>query len=544
MEISSQTSQLPPCFFEPLSQKEWMRIIHRCLVYLSDNDPHSSENLYKEERQVLPNTFFNSKAPAQFCYPFKGIFLPSGNLDGRVWKPSQGARPTGDGLMKRYFYFKEGGVKIKRQVIWLTSNENWCFLDYRCNFKGKIIIQQMQLPTGLEFFKLLGLIEKVCLVGLEADTTETIRKRKTLEQEEQRVANQLGPFSESGPEYFLNVPTMFEDDPDSEPLGLDEFMRTFEEDGCTLPMEEPLINPFVNEERISHNLPSNEIVPKKRKVEIIPVPIPVPVISVPSTQSPISSYYSFSFSPFDYLLNHILSYDQILDTVCQSLCTQLIFNRNYFFKSGLDPNTLLQSLMQRCTVISVDFTEFPSNLMSTFFRWLYESVFQVPPSKVPSMYCMVCGCAENAQHDVKTHTKFYGCLDKALLENWKNKASNFYDVLKELIGFLLKYPNSRPYFCSIIATHLHCPYCSRKNGTHCEKKHEEWRVFYKFEKPETSLKEPEQTDNLATYTKASFEYLMEQMPFQIPSFLLSLSNVQSFLDCLMTLWKSMRLFSY
>jgi hypothetical protein len=69
-----------------------------------------------------------------YCYLFKGAFLPSGSLDGRVWKPSQSARPTGDGLMKRYFYYKEGNVKINRQVIWLTSDENWCFLDYRYLF--------------------------------------------------------------------------------------------------------------------------------------------------------------------------------------------------------------------------------------------------------------------------------------------------------------------------------------------------------------------------------------------------------------------------
>jgi len=563
--MESQTCDLPENFSGPLTQKEWMRIIHRCLLYLSENNPPSSLNLYKEERQLLPSAFLNSKSPAQFCYPFKGIFLPSGNMDGKVWKPSQGARPTGDGLMKRYFYFKEGGTKIKRQVIWLTSNENWCFLDYRFNFKGKINVQQMQIPAGFDFFRLLSLAENVSIIGTDVNESPEGERKRTLEvcykneckvdnevpvedQQEHKSIAAIIPSQEevdilrnegvnfNDPD-FLDMTTMFDGDPDSEPLGLEEFMRSFEEDTCTLPqIQQPLI-PYIKEESEPEEL---VLVPKKRKleVEMIPVPIPVPV-HIPVA----SSYYSFSFSPFDYLLNHLLSYDQILDTVCQSICTQLIFNRSYFYKSGLDPNTILQSLMQRCTVMTVDYREFPSSLMSTFFRWLYECVYGGTPAKIPTVYCLICGCPDHAQHDVKAHTEFYSALDQPLLEGWKNKAANFYDVLKELIGFLLRYPNSRQSFRSCIETYLHCPYCSRKNGTHCHEKHEEWRIFYHFEAPPSIPQEPEKTDNVANYTKSSFEYLMEHMPFQIPSFLLSLNNVQSFLDCLISIWRSLRLFS-
>jgi len=276
--------------------------------------------------------------------------------------------------------------------------------------------------------------------------------------------------------------------------------------------------------------PKTEIISKKRKLEM-------------TSSNPSFLPYSFSFAPFDFFFNRILSYEQVLDTICQSICSQLIFNRNYFLRSGLDPQTILQSLMQKCTVLSVDFREFPGKLMSNFFLWLYECVFGVAPVNVPTVYCLVCGCPDSDTHDIKAHGEFYNSLDQPLLENWKTKASNFYDVLKEMISFLLKYPNSRQSFRSIMENYLHCPFCSRKNGTHCLKKHEEWTTFYKFDYAVCPSKEPEKSDNVDTYTKSSFEFLMEQMPFQIPSFLLSLSNVQSFCECLVAMWKSLRLYS-
>jgi len=558
--------EVPDRFDVPMSQKEWMRIIHRCLVYLSENNPAAAEGLYKEERQVLPPAFINSRVPVQFCYPFKGIFLPSGNLDGKVWKPSQGARPTGDGLMKRYFYFKEGGTKIKRQVIWLTTNENWCFLDYRVNFKGKINVQQMQIPAGFEFYKLLNIVENIVVIssGDGEDTTESSDKHSQIEHEDDKQQVLAGSkiivrtvddeeavelpeveqlLRNGDEDSYLNIRSIFEDQPETEPLGLDDFIRTFEEEPCNLPMQQPLIPYSKQREEPEHPV---AVAQKKRKigVEMMPIPIPIPVpVAAPVTSG--ASYYSgmsFAFSPFDYLFNHLLSYDQILDTVCQSICTQLIFNRSYFYQSGMDPNMILTSLMQKCTLMTVDYREFPANLMSKFFRWLYECVHKVTPTKIPTVYCLICGCPDHAQHDLRTHAEFYSGLDQPLLEGWKTKATNFYDVLKELIGFLLKYPNSRQSFRSLIETYLHCPYCSRKNGTHCHEKHEEWRSFYKIEKTGTA-REPVKTDNVANYTKSSFDFIMESMPFQIPSFLLSLSNVHSFLDCLVAIWRSLRLFS-
>lgn len=74
---------------------------------------------------------------------------------------------------------------------------------------------------------------------------------------------------------------------------------------------------------------------KRRKFEELPfTPLEPPVTS------------SLFFSGFDYLLTHLLSYDQVVDTVCHSICTQLIFNRRIFQALGVDSFSLLQQVKQ------------------------------------------------------------------------------------------------------------------------------------------------------------------------------------------------------
>jgi len=326
---------------------------------------------------------------------------------------------------------------------------------------------------------------------------------------------------------FYNTTTLF-DEQDPSTIELEDFMRSWEDKPNTLP---PLLN-LVKDEPLEY-----ELVPKKRKLDVDIVPV--------ASVSPFSFSFSSPFftTPLDYLFNHLLSYDQIVDTLCQYLCTQLIFNRTLFIRTVLDPNSILQSLMQRCKVMTVDIREFPGRLISNFFSWLYECLFRVEPINLPTVYCLVCGSPDHGTHDVKAHETFYGSLDQPLVESWKTKASNFYDVLKELISYLLRNPNSRQSFRTIMEKNLHCPFCSRKNGTHCAQKHQEWKAFLSIETPAQPYKEPEETDNVQNYTKSSLEYIMEQTGFQIPSFFFSLNNVQTFLDCLVTMWKSMRLFS-
>lgn len=57
MEISSLVdfTHIPASFQTPLSQKQWMGVVQKCLVFLAQNDPPISSHLYKDERQVLPS---------------------------------------------------------------------------------------------------------------------------------------------------------------------------------------------------------------------------------------------------------------------------------------------------------------------------------------------------------------------------------------------------------------------------------------------------------------------------------------------------------
>jgi hypothetical protein len=56
--------------------------------------------------------------------------------------------------MKRYFYAKDN-KKIKRQVIWLEGDPSFCFLDYRHEFRGKIVLKNILLPPNFDLFQLV-----------------------------------------------------------------------------------------------------------------------------------------------------------------------------------------------------------------------------------------------------------------------------------------------------------------------------------------------------------------------------------------------------
>jgi len=287
------------------------------------------------------------------------------------------------------------------------------------------------------------------------------------------------------------------------------------------------VPPFNGEQEsiLDYSKDQNELIfPKKRKIEtefIVP-------------QSPISSYFS---APFDYLLNHLLSYDQILEPLCQAITSLLIFGRNYWRKCDLvDPSTALFIMKQKCSIITIDFREFPSRLLSSFLHWVYETAFKTNSFSLPTVYCLVCGCPDNGFHDIKIHTEFYNSLDSSLVEQWKAKAHNLFDFLKELISFLLRHPYYS--ITEFIETWLHCPFCSLKGGAHCSEKHTEWRTKLQIDLPSEMPKEPEPLD-----VKSGFDFLMDQVGYQIPSFVWSLHNVQNLLDCLVAIWKSMRLIS-
>ena len=60
--------------------------------------------------------------PLPFCYIFRGKFIPSGDSDGLLWKPSRGAVRVGKRLYRRSHYADYNGMKLRRQVADSTKN--------------------------------------------------------------------------------------------------------------------------------------------------------------------------------------------------------------------------------------------------------------------------------------------------------------------------------------------------------------------------------------------------------------------------------------
>lgn len=585
----------------PMSQKEWTSFIQKTLQWLCENNPPPSSNLFFHERQLLPENFAQISM-AHFCYTYKGIFLPSGNHDGRVWKPSQGAKPTGDGLMKRYFYYKESGVKIKRQVIWIKEDENWCFLDYRCNFKGKIRLSNIITPTGFDFPELVLAVDPMILseseesiapiddespkedisslytnikdqqeelaqlilnkenqlqivVGECISTPSSSDMEPSLffefenETESERMSSEIeSEFSKlSSSEVFTNSSSISPSPPTSPPSFTEILNENILDLGALdlVPSEiaepEPgLIAPYtftqpqvVDTLLVSDELLSDELMhsSKKRRVnESVETSVEQVTLPPLSTSTGPASYF---FSGFDYLLSHLLSYDQVVDMVCHNICTQLIFNRRFFQNRGIDSRALLEKVKQHC-IITVDFREFPGSIIKSFVSWLRE--YLSPPGELMPLYCLVCGGAES--HDEHIHGKFYGIIDQGLTFCLE-RAKSLYDLVTTVISYLLKFPNSRQSFQAVIKQHLHCPFCNGTGGKHNLDLHQQWKQHWKVSW--AAPKEPEPAADIHNYTKGTFEYLMDRMPFHVPTFLLKLNNIRSFLDCLVCLWRGIRL---
>jgi len=235
-------------------------------------------------------------------------------------------------------------------------------------------------------------------------------------------------------------------------------------------------------------------------------------------------------------------------------------------------------MVQRNCVLTVDLNEFPTKLLSTFFQFLLENVRHSGfiDDRLPDLHCLVCGQIDS--HDEWSHSRFYEALDQSFVCSLQEKAKNLYEFVKEVIAYLLRHPNAHQSFRSFIAENLHCPFCAGKHGIHNAGKHQEWKSLWKIYPlgnsfrsfPEVKIQDPKNTletslsslsqespisssipsemelqddceSNLDSYTKWTFELLMNRMPFNIPSFLLGLSNVRSFLDSLITIWKVIRL---
>jgi len=232
-----------------------------------------------------------------------------------------------------------------------------------------------------------------------------------------------------------------------------------------------------------------------------------------------------------------------VDTVCHNICTQLIFNRRFFQSRGIDSLVILHNV-QINHVSSFSSREYPAKITTNLFEWCRQIALN--PSQIsetsdfPSFYCMICGAADHGVHDENIHQTFWDCMDPNLVKIIRDRTNkNFYELISSLITYLSKYPNSRASFVQVFNTFICCPFCQKKGANHDINRHAKWIKLWKIDMLPTN--DPDPSQELGSYTRGVFDYLMDSWSvFHIPSFLMSLNNVRSFMEVLVSMWKILR----
>jgi hypothetical protein len=252
--------------------------------------------------------------------------------------------------------------------------------------------------------------------------------------------------------------------------------------------------------------------------------------------APVSSAPTFFSSPLEYLL----------DMVSGKLSAQFLFKRGFFKRfeteTAKDYNSFLEKV--KYGTVSVDLKEFPAPILRNFFVGVAETFFHKRPEELPPLYCIVCGHADG-KHDELVHAFFYSNLDGALVAMVQDRIMTVPELCKTFITFLLKHPDAHKELSRFISNNLFCPFCACKKGIHRDDRHQTWQIIFGLDPnvpPTSSVPEP--STNTCETVKATFAWLSGYVPVSIPPFLLSfhyIRNIQSFLDCLVTLWQSVRL---
>jgi hypothetical protein len=500
--------------------------------------------------------------------------------------------------LKRYFYYKKDNVKINRQVIWLTSNENWCFLDYRYNFKGKIKLGDIGIPDDFNF---KGLLMAACasffqpqshLKRRRAIKTEDVYEEDIYEDEEddsildETINESKGATTtvtaNSNTLATLNYSSFIKYEDELEPS------LTTETSSSVAPInfEAELLAPSTNQQQTSTNSSSHlflnlldnlefQLSPslkldfadeedddflfssKKRKTDnlddLLNLTFPTiteeeftPIIAAPTTLS--SSYLTSTLSstvsagwewanPTNIFSSGL---EYFFDMISHLICNQLVFQRRIFKKHGIDSELAREKAKQLS--FSFDISEFPGNIIQSFFEFISVSYYQLTVEQLPTIYCIVCGKDCN-HHDKKIHQDFFYNLDESLTTLLREKANNMYELVKQYIMYLLKNPSSHETLKKYLEKHLHCPFCSATHGTHNASAHRQWTVLWKIDPPTASGPPPPST-NMYDYTKSTFEWLVDQVPFYIPPFLLSFhyaNYLKTFMECLVSCFNSVKL---
>jgi len=232
--------------------------------------------------------------------------------------------------------------------------------------------------------------------------------------------------------------------------------------------------------------------------------------------------------------------EYFFDMISHLICNQLMFQRRFFRKYGGNADDTLETVRQ--VYVTFDLKEFPGRIIKSFFEYISESYFHTKGEELPTIYCLVCG-KDIKNHDESKHKEFFGHLDQSLVTGFQEKARNLYELIKQYIIFLLRNPNSHETLKAYLTENLHCPFCSGTNGSHNHSQHKLWTKIWNIDPPVVTCA-PVPSSNVYDYTKSTFEWLVDQVPFYIPPFLLSLHYVKyirTFMECLVACWSSVRL---
>eukprot|EP01114_Cavostelium_apophysatum_P016032 TRINITY_DN4494_c0_g1_i3.p1 TRINITY_DN4494_c0_g1~~TRINITY_DN4494_c0_g1_i3.p1 ORF type:complete len:585 (-),score=118.22 TRINITY_DN4494_c0_g1_i3:64-1818(-) len=569
---------------DPMSGKEWIQFVSRVLTFLHDTDPPESSHLYETKRQQLPSTFLEN-LNGIFCYVFKGKFLPSGAEDGLTWRPSQGAKPSGENLMKRYFYCNENAVKVKRQVIWRKD-------DYRHSTKGQFALSAVQTPPNFRldilsrlaeqhtknavpkqstfalepsssrpflssFFSSWGSLGYSALQGPEPpEETQIDNSSMTSwlfgtdnypQNPEPPTVDRVEPTYDEEPHTVASPPFVLPTSPISvmDPYG---FLGTTDEDFT--PSSDGISSPDVehiygNSSRLgledsTYDFNEEQSSAKRRRIGLLEGDFP-PVATGAT---------GLLYSSVDYLLSHLLSYDQIVNTVAQNIITQIIYNRRFFQVRGIDSYTIMDVVKVK-TATEINWSDYPGQMHQALFDWLRQlkaprvddespkSPGTPKEADLPSYFCLACGSKDHDPHDEQKHLNFWNNTDQNFRMIVQERAHNLFDWLSALIVFLLKYPQSRASFQQWLIQYLHCPFCSGQGFHHDSAQHERWKKLWQLSHAK-QFSSPDASDEPTSYTRRAFDFIMTGVPFHIPDFLLNLPNVRSMMEVMVTSWNLVR----
>lgn len=372
--------------------------------------------------------------------------------------------------------------------MWLTSDENWCFLDYRTNFKGKITIANITHPDGFDLPKLIALATKIPSILEDHDTPPFVPaiKRQTsdphIEVDSDSPESSSSLDSDSSPQ---NIQIATECDPSD----------------------------YLNPEVFEHKEEKN----KRRKI----------------------TYDGVMYEPplhDEMVRNQIASYERALEEVADDLITQFVFGRKIW--RGMDSQFLARVMHHSSLDVQIPVEIFPGTLFSSFYHWTFRLLFGAEQT-LPPMYCLMCGHDDRGPHDMEAHADFCSAVDPLLLHKW-SKVTTIIELVRTLAVYFLQNPNQRQTLQRVAFYLLHCPFCGEKNGSHCEKTHLHWKMLCRIDN-DGKQATIQRDGDLHDYAVSCFQYVFTDIPFTIPPHLFDIQNIESFFEFMITVYNSTRL---